>query len=205
MAFSFASAPPLVKKKTSMSPGAIDGQLLAQPGARLGGHERIGVGQLLGLLLDRVDHAPIAVADVDAHQLRVEVEEALAVGRVEVDALRLIDGDRDRPPTGPTTRKACTCAKARRSPRRSSSRAQQSVSMQRRLLYSPPSVDARQRQRPGRSTPDSQASASASSHAPTQALQRNARRGPCKNLLQTPSAVAILPERPALAASRKDN
>ena len=62
------------------------GQLLAQPGARLVGHERVDVGQLVGLRLDRVDDALVAVADVDAHQLRVEVEVALAVGRVEVDA-----------------------------------------------------------------------------------------------------------------------
>ena len=69
------------------------GQLLAQPGARLGGHERIGVGQLLGLRLDGVDDALVAVADVDAHQLRVEVEVALAVGRVEVDAFGALDRD----------------------------------------------------------------------------------------------------------------
>ena len=63
------------------------GQLLAQPRPGLGGHERIGVGERLGLLLDRLDDAGIAVAGIDAHQLAVEVDEALALGRPEVHAL----------------------------------------------------------------------------------------------------------------------
>ena len=68
------------------------GQLRAQPRARLGRHERVGVGQHRRLVLDRLDHALVAVADVDAHQLAVEVDEALAFRRPEVDAL----GPRDR-------------------------------------------------------------------------------------------------------------
>ncbi len=69
------------------------GQLLAQPSARLVGHERIHVRELVGLGLDGIDHALVAVADVDAHQLRVEVEVALAVGRVEIRALSPINGN----------------------------------------------------------------------------------------------------------------
>ena len=70
------------------------GQLRAEARARLGGHERVGVGQRLGLALDRLDHLRMAVADVRAHQLAVEVEVALALGGPEVDALGA--GHRDR-------------------------------------------------------------------------------------------------------------
>jgi hypothetical protein len=69
------------------------GKLLAEPRADLRGHERIGIGQLLRLSLDRLDHATVAMADVDAHQLAVEVDEALAVRRIEVDPLGALDGD----------------------------------------------------------------------------------------------------------------
>ena len=69
-------------------------ELLPQPGAHLGGHERVGIRQRRGLILDRLDDARIAVADVDAHQLAVEVDEALALGRPEIDAVRLRDRDR---------------------------------------------------------------------------------------------------------------
>jgi hypothetical protein len=93
IAFSFASAPPLVKKKTSMSPGVISASF-AQPRARLGRHERVGVGERRRLLLDRADDALVAVADVHAHQLAVEVDEALAFRRPEVDALRARDRNR---------------------------------------------------------------------------------------------------------------
>src|SRR3954465_3097177 len=98
IAFSLASAPPLVKKKTSMSPGAIwasfsPSRARGPRAPRLVRHERVGVRQLFRLRLNRRDHAPIAVADVHAHQLRVEVDVALAVGRVEVDALSALDRD----------------------------------------------------------------------------------------------------------------
>ena len=72
---------------------ADGGQLLPQLRARFGGHERVGVGQRRRLILNGLDHARIAVADVDAHQLAVEVDEALALGRPEVDALRFRHGD----------------------------------------------------------------------------------------------------------------
>src|SRR5207248_624191 len=46
-----------------------------------------------GLLLNRADHALVAMADVHAHQLAVEVDETLALRRPEVDALRACDRD----------------------------------------------------------------------------------------------------------------
>ncbi len=70
------------------------GQLRAEPPADLGreaGHDVLELRRLLG---DRVDDPPVAVADVHRHQLAVEVEDPLALGRVEVDALGVIDGDR---------------------------------------------------------------------------------------------------------------
>jgi hypothetical protein len=78
------------------------GQLLPEAAPDLGREGRHDVLELLGLLRDRVDDPPIAVADVHRHQLAVEVEDPLSVRRVEVDALGVIDRDRveralDRP------------------------------------------------------------------------------------------------------------
>ena len=70
------------------------GELLAEPAADLRCEGRLDVlepGRLLG---DRVDHPAVAVADVHRHELAVEVEDPLALGRVQVDALRMVDGDR---------------------------------------------------------------------------------------------------------------
>jgi len=39
------------------------------------------------LLVNRFDDPRVAVADVDTHQLTIEVEEALPFGRPEIDAL----------------------------------------------------------------------------------------------------------------------
>src|SRR5258708_14866429 len=64
------------------------GELRAQPRARFGGHKRIRVRQHLRLLVNRVDDALVAVTDVDAHQLAVEVDETLALGRPKIDSLR---------------------------------------------------------------------------------------------------------------------
>jgi hypothetical protein len=58
------------------------------------GHAGAGVDQLVGLTLDGVDDALVAVADVDAHELRVHVDVALAVGVPEVDAFAAHHGDR---------------------------------------------------------------------------------------------------------------
>ena len=68
------------------------GQLLAQTGAGLRGHEGADVGQPVGLGLDRVDDPAIAVAGVHAHELAVEVDEAAAVHGLEAHAF----GARDR-------------------------------------------------------------------------------------------------------------
>jgi len=76
-----------------MSPGASFGEPGAQPRARFGRQERVGVRQDGGLLLDGADDALVAVADVHAHQLAVEIEIALAVRRPEVHALRARDRD----------------------------------------------------------------------------------------------------------------
>ena len=70
------------------------GQLLAQQRARFVRHEGIGIGELVGLALDRLDDARVTVAGVDAHQLAVEVDVALAIGGVEVDAPGVVDRDR---------------------------------------------------------------------------------------------------------------
>ena len=70
------------------------GQLGAQAGARFTGHERVHVGELRRLILDRLHDRRMAVTGVDAHQLAVEVDVALALGRPEVHAPGPGDGDR---------------------------------------------------------------------------------------------------------------
>ena len=70
------------------------GQLRPEPGPDLGRERRLDVLELGRLRGDRVDDAPVAVADVDRHQLAVEVEDPLALGRVQVDALGVVDRDR---------------------------------------------------------------------------------------------------------------
>ncbi len=78
------------------------GELGPEARAGLGREGRLDVLELRGLGDDRIDHPPVAVADVDGHQLAVEVEDPMALGRIEVDALRTIDRDRvDRPLGGP--------------------------------------------------------------------------------------------------------
>ena len=69
-------------------------EFLAKPRARFGGHKRVRVRERCRLVLNRLDHALVAVADVHAHQLAVEVDVPLAVGRVEIDALRARHRDR---------------------------------------------------------------------------------------------------------------
>ena len=70
------------------------GHLLAEQGSLLVRHERRDVGQAFGLPVHRVGHAAVAVPDVHAHQLAVEVDVALPVHAPEVDALRPLDRDR---------------------------------------------------------------------------------------------------------------
>jgi hypothetical protein len=71
------------------------GEALAEARARGGGQARgdeqqVAVERLLHLL----QHLGVRVADVDAHQLAVEVEVALTVGGVKIHALGALDGDR---------------------------------------------------------------------------------------------------------------
>ena len=68
------------------------GQLPAQLRTRLGGRVGVDVADLLGLGRDGVDDPLVTVADVHRHQLAVEVEDALTVGGVHVDALGVLDG-----------------------------------------------------------------------------------------------------------------
>jgi len=77
-------------------------ELLPEAGPGLGGEGRLDVLQLRRLGRDRVDHPAVAVADVDGHQLAVEVEDPLALRGVEIDPFGVIDRDRvDRALGGP--------------------------------------------------------------------------------------------------------
>ena len=69
-------------------------QLGAEPRARLRGHERVRVRQHLELVLYRANHPLVAMTDVHAHQLAVEIDVALAFRGPEVDALRARHRDR---------------------------------------------------------------------------------------------------------------
>src|SRR5580700_2870435 len=73
--------------------GSNFGELRAESRARFGSHERIRIGEPRRLLADRLNDALIAVSNVDGHKLAVEIDEALALRRVEVNALGA--GDRN--------------------------------------------------------------------------------------------------------------
>ena len=107
IAFSIASAPPSVKKTLSMSPGRISASFAPSRARGLGREGRLDVLELGRLGGDGVDHPPVAVADVDRHQLAVEVEDPLAFGRVQVDPLGVVDGDRVEGALDATTRRTC--------------------------------------------------------------------------------------------------
>ena len=68
-------------------------ELGPETGPDLGREGGLDVLELERLGRDRVDDPPVAVADVDRHQLAVEVEDPLALGRVQVDAFRVVDRD----------------------------------------------------------------------------------------------------------------
>ena len=70
------------------------GELLpeARPGFRDEG--RLDELQLRRLCRDGIDHSPVAVADVDRHQLAVEVDDPRAVRRVQIDPLGVVHRDR---------------------------------------------------------------------------------------------------------------
>ena len=72
------------------------GELLAESRARFGCHEGIRIGELRRLIGDRLQHALIAVTNIGAHQLTVEVEELIALWCPEPRALGVFDGNRIR-------------------------------------------------------------------------------------------------------------
>ena len=69
-------------------------ELAPEESALLVGEQRRDVREALGLAPDRLDDLPISVPDVDAHQLAVQIQVALAVDVPEVDALGASDRDR---------------------------------------------------------------------------------------------------------------
>ena len=107
MAFSLASAPPLVKKNVSMSPGVISASLAPRRARGSVAMKGFAYAECRSLLADRANDALVAVADVDRHQLAVEVDEALALRRPEVNALGAERPESDQPSTAPTTQTAC--------------------------------------------------------------------------------------------------
>ena len=71
--------------------GSDFGELRAKTRTNLSSHERVRVGERRGLIADGLDDARVAVSDVDGHELAVEVDEALAFWRVEVNPLGAAD------------------------------------------------------------------------------------------------------------------
>src|ERR671919_1031326 len=63
-------------------------KLCTQASAHFGGHERVGVGERRSLVLNGANHSLVAMTDVDAHELTVEVNEAFTFGRPEVNSFR---------------------------------------------------------------------------------------------------------------------
>ena len=74
------------KEKRVDVAGRNFGQLLPKPRAHLSRHERIRITERRGLLGNRLNHALIAVSDVDRHELAVEVDESLPFRRPEINA-----------------------------------------------------------------------------------------------------------------------
>ena len=70
------------------------GEFFAKSGAHFTRHTWSGIHQLFGLLLNRLNHPLIAVTDVDAHQLRIEIEIALAMSIPKINALPFRHRDR---------------------------------------------------------------------------------------------------------------
>ena len=68
-------------------------EFCAEASARLRCHKWVGIAECLRLLVHRVDHALVAVADIDRHQLAVEVDEALPFRRPEIDSFGAGDWD----------------------------------------------------------------------------------------------------------------
>ncbi len=90
-AASLASVPLVAKKNFSSPCGKDFEELCAEAGARGGRVAGRDIGQFARLLGDGLDDARILVAEVDAHQLRGEVEIALARAVGEPAALGIDD------------------------------------------------------------------------------------------------------------------
>ena len=103
MAFSVASAPPLVKNTCSRSPGASSAISRAASLRASLAMDRGDRAQLVGLLLDRGDELGVLVADVDVDQLAGEVEIAGAVLVPEPRPRRAGDRRPGRASPAPTT------------------------------------------------------------------------------------------------------
>ena len=89
-AFSLASLPPSVKKLFFKLPGVISASNSPKHTAWLGGRIRVHIRELVELIDDGVNHPLIAVANVHAHQLAVEIQIALAVGVPEIHAFGMV-------------------------------------------------------------------------------------------------------------------
>src|SRR6185369_15603442 len=63
-------------------------KLHTQARADFSRHERVRVQEHVSLFFDRLNHALVAVTDVDAHELAVEIDEAFTFGRPKINALR---------------------------------------------------------------------------------------------------------------------
>ena len=92
MAFSVASAPPLVKKDIVRSPGATSASSAGEPGAGLVGHRRRRRAQASRLRRDGLGDARMLVAQVRVDDQRAEVEVATSVVVPEMAALAAGDG-----------------------------------------------------------------------------------------------------------------
>src|SRR3989442_1695045 len=91
----FVRLRPAVSKEEGVDVSGCDlGELCAQSRAHLSGHERVGIGEFCGLLVNCASYALIAMPDVHAHQLTIEVDETLSFRRPEVDSLRAFDRNR---------------------------------------------------------------------------------------------------------------
>ena len=95
MAFSFASAPPFVKKKTSMSPGAISASFAPRRARGSVAMNGFAYGQRRRLLLDRLDDTRSSPWPMLTHiNWLLKSRNRLSFGRPEVRALRA--GHRNR-------------------------------------------------------------------------------------------------------------
>jgi hypothetical protein len=78
MAHSLASVPEVAKKNLSRPLGITSSSFDREIGAHVAGVSGADERELLGLLADGVDDGLVLVPEVGAHQLRAEIEVALA-------------------------------------------------------------------------------------------------------------------------------